>query len=220
MNLGVRLIRWLAATAVLAGTSIFCAGGVSVPALQLYLVVFGATDFITAIVIDPALAMERSQPCTAGSDPVVRPLASALFVATVALGALDVGRIHWASPFSKEMQKAAIVIFVAANALEIWAMRINEFFSTALRLQPERGHRLVRNGPYRYVRHPGYLAMLLIVPSTAVALGSKLALVPAASYAALILFRAEREDRYLLRNLPGYADYIGGAPYRLIPGIW
>ena len=115
---------------------------------------------------------------------------------------------------------AAFGVFWAANALQIWAMVVNAFFSTALRLQVERGHQLVRNGPYRYVRHPGYLAMLLIVPSTAFALGSKLALLPAAIYEALILFRAGREDRYLLKNLPGYADYMQGAPYRLIPGIW
>ena len=115
---------------------------------------------------------------------------------------------------------AAFAVFIAANALQIWAMAVNAFFSTALRLQAERGHQLVRHGPYRYVRHPGYLAMLLIVPSTAFALGSKLALLPAAMYGALILFRAAREDRFLLRNLPGYADYIEGAPYRLIPGVW
>ena len=62
---------------------------------------------------------------------------------------------------------AAFAVFIAANALQIWAMAVNAFFSTALRLQAERGHQLVSNGPYRYVRHPGYLAMLLIVPSTA-----------------------------------------------------
>lgn len=115
---------------------------------------------------------------------------------------------------------AAFAVFVAANGLQIWAMTVNAFFLTALRLQVERGHRLVRNGPYRYVRHPGYLAMLLIVPSTAIALGSKLALLPAVMYEALILFRASREDKFLLRNLSGYADYIEEAPYRLIPGVW
>ena len=114
----------------------------------------------------------------------------------------------------------AFAVFVAANALQIWAMAVNIYFSTALRLQTERGHELVRSGPYRYVRHPGYLAMLLIVPSTAIALGSKLALVPAATYQVLILFRASREDKFLLRNLSGYADYIEEAPYRLIPGVW
>ena len=114
----------------------------------------------------------------------------------------------------------AFAVFIAANALQIWAMAVNLFFSTALRLQTERGHRLIRSGPYRYVRHPGYLAMLLVGFSTPFALCSKLALLPATIYGALILFRAAREDQFLLRNLPGYADYIEGAPYRLIPGVW
>ena len=62
--------------------------------------------------------------------------------------------------------------------------------------------------------------MLLIVLSTAFALGSTLALIPATMYGTLILFRTAREDEFLLSSLPGYADYIEGAPYRLIPGVW
>jgi len=115
---------------------------------------------------------------------------------------------------------AAFAVFVAANALQIWAMAVNIYFSTALRLQTERGHQLVRSGPYRYVRHPGYLAMLLIAPSTAFAIGSELALLPATMYGTLILFRAAREDEFLLSNLPDYTDYIEGVPFRLIPGVW
>jgi len=129
-------------------------------------------------------------------------------------------RLHRTFLFSKGVQMGAFAVFIGANALQIWAMAVNIFFSTALRLQLERGHRLVRSGPYRYVRHPGYLAMLLIVLSTPFALGSKLALAPATIYAGLILFRAMREDRFLLRNLPDYADYTEEAPYRLIPGVW
>ncbi len=220
MTLRIRLVRWFLANALLAGISFLCAGGANQPALRLYLVTFGVMDFINILTINPALARERSEPGSEGADPAVRPVASALFVATVAFGALDVGRLHWTLPFSKAMQMAAFAAFVAANALQIWAMAANIYFSTALRLQAERGHRLVRSGPYRYVRHPGYLAMLLIAPSTAFAIGSKLALLPATMYGTLILFRAAREDQFLLTNLPGFADYIEGAPYRLIPGVW
>ncbi|MFZ0962055.1 MAG: isoprenylcysteine carboxylmethyltransferase family protein [Terriglobia bacterium] len=220
MSLSVRLIRWVLANALLAGISFLCAGGLSQPTLKLYLIAFGIMDFIGILVINSALAAERSLPASEGTDPAVRPIASALFMATVAFAALDVGRLHWAHPFPKGVQMVAFAIFVAANALQIWAMAVNAFFSTELRLQVERNHQLIRNGPYRYVRHPGYLAMLLIVPSTAFAIGSKVASLPATMYGALILFRAVREDRFLLRNLPGYADYLRGAPYRLIPGVW
>jgi len=220
MTLRIRLVRWFLANAFLAGISFLCAGGVNHPTLRLYLVAFGLMDFICILVISPALAGERSAPRSEGVDPAVRPAASILFVATVVFGALDAGRLHWTFPFPKGVQMAAFVVYIAANALQVWAMAVNSFFSTALRLQAERGHYLVSHGPYRFVRHPGYLAMLLIVPSTVFALGSKLALLPAAIYEALILFRAGREDRYLLKNLPGYADYVRGVRYRLIPGVW
>jgi len=220
MNLRLRLVRWLLANVLLAGISFLCAGGVNQPTLRLYLVAFGLMDFISILVISPALARERSAPGSEGADSAVRPAASILFVATVVFGTLDAGRLHWTFPFPKGVQMAAFAVYVAASALQVWAMAVNTFFSTALRLQAERGHQLVRSGPYRYVRHPGYLAMLLIVLSTAFALGSKLALFPAIMYGTLILFRAAREDEFLLSNLPGYADYIEGAPYRLIPGVW
>jgi protein-S-isoprenylcysteine O-methyltransferase Ste14 len=220
MNLRVRLIRWVLAKALLAGIALLCAGSVSLPALREYLVVFSAVGLVSTLTIKPDLAQERSQPAGEGIDPPIRHAASTLFIATVALGSLDVGRLHWAFPFSTKVQSAALVVFIAANALQIWAMAVNIFFSTRLRLQPERGHYLVSHGPYRFVRHPGYLTMLLIVPSTAFALGSTLALLPAAVYGALILSRAAREDRFLLMNLPGYADYVRGVPYHLIPGVW
>jgi protein-S-isoprenylcysteine O-methyltransferase Ste14 len=220
MTLRIRFVRWFLANALLAGISFLCAGGANQPALRLYLAAFGVMDFINILTINPALARERSEPGSEGADPAVRPVASALFVATVALGALDVGRLHRTFLFSKGVQMGAFAVFIGANALQIWAMAVNIFFSSALRLQAERGHRLVRSGPYRYVRHPGYLAMLLIVLSTAFALGSKLALIPATMYGTLILFRAAREDKFLLSNLPGYADYVRGVRYRLIPGVW
>lgn len=220
MSLGLRLTRWGLANALLAGIACLCAGGLRLPSVALYLLAFAVTDLVSTLVINPDLAKERSHPCSEGIDPVVRPLASLLFVATVALAALDVGRLHWTLPLPRGVQVIALLAFVASNALQIWAMAVNAFFSTELRIQEEFGHRLITNGPYRWIRHPGYLAMMLIGPSTAFALGSGLALLPAAMYVVLILFRAEREDRFLLRNLPGYTDYIQGAPDRLIPGVW
>ena len=220
MTLPLRLFRCAFATGLLTAVAMLCAGGFAPPALVRYLLVYAISDLVSTLVISPALANERNHPPAEGIDPGVRLLASLLFVATVALGALDVGRIHWTLPIPRGVQLVALVVFVASSALQMWAMAVNAFFSTELRIQQEFGHRLITNGPYRWIRHPGYLAMLLSLPSTAIALGSRLALIPAAMYAGLILFRVRREDRYLLSNLPGYAEYINGAPNRLIPGIW
>jgi len=220
MTLRMRLFRWGSANFLLSGIAFPCSGGLKVPSVTLYLVAFAVMDLVSTLLINPDLAKERSHPSSQGIDPVIRPVASLLFVATVVLGALDVGRLHWTLPLPSGVQMAALIAFVAGNVLQIWAMAVNAFFSTELRIQEEFGHRLITNGPYRWIRHPGYLAMMLIVPSTAFALGSMLALLPAATYVALILLRVEREDRFLLRNLPGYTDYIQRAPERLIPRIW
>jgi protein-S-isoprenylcysteine O-methyltransferase Ste14 len=220
MTLGVRLTRWFLANALLAALAFLFAGNANLPMLRVYQVVFGVMGLISLFAINPDLAQERSEPRAEGIDPAVRPVASVLFLATISVAALDIGRLHWACPLSKWAQIAAFVVLIAANVLQIWAMAANPFFSTALRLQTDRGHHLVSHGPYRFVRHPGYLAMLFIVPLTALALGATLALIPASIYGAIILFRAACEDRFLIYNLTGYAHYAEKVRYRLIPGVW
>ena len=170
--------------------------------MRVYQVVYAVVGLISLVAIDPDLAQERSEPRAEGIDPAVRPVASVLFLATVAVAALDTGRLHWAYLFFKPAQIAAFVVLIAANVFQIWAMAANPFFSTALRLQTDRGHHLVTHGPYRFVRHPGYLAMLFIVPIHGTRARLGLALIPASIYGAIILFRAAREDRFLIDNLP------------------
>lgn len=76
------------------------------------------------------------------------------------------------------------------------------------------------SGPYRLIRHPGYLAMAILMPATALALGSTVALIPAFCYSSLILWRTRREDRFLTDQLAGYAEYRIKVRDRLIPGLW
>jgi protein-S-isoprenylcysteine O-methyltransferase Ste14 len=102
----------------------------------------------------------------------------------------------------------------------LWAMAVNRFFSPAIYVQKERGHRVITGGPYRLIRHPGYLAMALIFGFAALGLGSWWALLPATGFALLILNRAAREDRFLQSELPGYAAYAKRVNYRALPGIW
>jgi protein-S-isoprenylcysteine O-methyltransferase Ste14 len=75
-------------------------------------------------------------------------------------------------------------------------------------------------GPYRYIRHPGYLSVFLIYPGAALALGSAWALIPAALIIVLTVIRTALEDKTLQKELPGYKEYAVKVKYRLIPGIW
>ena len=101
----------------------------------------------------------------------------------------------------------------------VWAMAVNRFFSPVVRLQEERGHRLVTDGPYRYIRHPGYAGILLSA-CVGVALGSWWSLLPLVVAMGLILRRTALEDRFLRASLEGYASYAEQVRYRLVPGIW
>ncbi len=116
---------------------------------------------------------------------------------------------------------SAIVITIQALAvvLMVWARVTFGSRSFHFAANPTEGG-LVTNGPYRFIRHPGYLAMLLFVAGTALALGSTLALVPAFIYGAIILTRTAREDRFLIQNLAGYDNYLNKVRYRLVPGLW
>ncbi|MGH7169629.1 MAG: methyltransferase family protein, partial [Gemmataceae bacterium] len=106
------------------------------------------------------------------------------------------------------MSKIALVVFAAALAFQMWAMILNPFFSPVTRIQAERGHHVITEGPYRFLRHPGYLAMLIAIPTSGVAIGSWLALIPAAGLCAVIVRHAGMEDEFLKRNLLGYIDHM------------
>lgn len=89
-----------------------------------------------------------------------------------------------------------------------------------MRLQRERGQRVITEGPYVFVRHPGYIGALLMFAGLALALGSWWALAPAAFAGAVLVLRTSWEDALLQGGLEGYADYIRRVRFRLLPGIW
>lgn len=99
-------------------------------------------------------------------------------------------------------------------------MITNAYFSTAARIQSDRGQTVCRDGPYRLVRHPGYAGTVLQSLGVGVLLGSVWALLPGIVAAGLMLPRTSLEDRMLQAELPGYAEYVREVRYRLVPGIW
>jgi protein-S-isoprenylcysteine O-methyltransferase Ste14 len=129
-----------------------------------------------------------------------------LFLLTVATAALAVGRLHILS-VPPQIRWLALPLFALSSALQAWAMISNPFFSPVLRIQSEHRHHLVESGPYRFVRHPGYLAMSISIPASALAIGSWLALIPATGFLLIIQHRAKIEDKFLRLYLPGYAEY-------------
>ena len=129
-------------------------------------------------------------------------------------------RWSWSGPLLAWVAPAAVVLFVLGYAFATWALLTNRFFSAVVRIQEERGHHVISDGPYRIVRHPGYVGGIISAVATPLLLGSLWGLISAAVYVAAIVVRTVLEDRTLQEELPGYRDYAQRTRYRLVPGVW
>jgi len=170
---------------------------------------------------NPETIAERSRILeTKAWDKVVGGLwALALYLAVPLVAGLDV-RFRWTQVLGFAWNITGAVVLAAGLGLAGWAMIANAYFSTAVRIQTDRGHMVCRSGPYRFVRHPGYVGFILQSVSTPLLLGSWWALIPGILAAALMIIRTSLEDRTLLAELPGYRDFVQEVRYRLVPGIW
>jgi protein-S-isoprenylcysteine O-methyltransferase Ste14 len=129
-------------------------------------------------------------------------------------------RFGWSPEMPLALQVAAVAVVVLGYLLGAWAMVVNKFFSAVIRIQKERGHTVVTGGPYRYVRHPGYVGGIASCFAVPLLLGSLWALIPAGLTVIVVVIRTVLEDRTLREELPGYAEYAQQTRYRLLPGVW
>jgi len=121
---------------------------------------------------------------------------------------------------SLTVQVIALVIVVLGFLWGTWAFVVNAYFSAVVRIQEDRGQTVVQDGPYRYVRHPGYASSLITNLAVPVMLGTLWPLLPAFVIIIVLIIRTSKEDRTLQEELPGYMEYTQRTRYRLIPGIW
>jgi len=142
-----------------------------------------------------------------------------LFVGILVAGALDAGRYRWSS-LPPWLQAAGMMLMIAGMLLLAWAMGQNPHFETTVRIQSDQHHRVIESGPYRIVRHPGYLAGIVLFFGMALVLNSAWALLPAILSALNLVARTWAEDRFLHQNLNGYRAFAKRTRYRLVPGIW
>src|SRR5262245_18720414 len=152
-------------------------------------------------------------------DRVLRKMYGLSLIALLATAALDAGRFRW-SQMSSSAQFAGAAGLLVSFTVIWWCSASNHYLSSQSRIQADLGHRVVRNGPYRFVRHPMYTSLIVLMSSMALLLGSWLALVPALLIAALLVVRTVFEDRMLTDLLPGYREYASDVTRRLVPGIW
>jgi protein-S-isoprenylcysteine O-methyltransferase Ste14 len=176
---------------------------------------------INAVILPAELIAERGHPGenVKGWDRLLATLTGLPTLGVPIVAGLD-ARFGWSPPLAPGIHLTGLALFALGQGLFTWAMASNRYFSTAVRIQMDRGHTVATGGPYRYVRHPGYAGFVVSYLGMALALGSLWAILPAVLIACPLVVRTVLEDRTLQDELPGYRDYAQQVRYRLLPGIW
>ncbi len=169
----------------------------------------------------PELLEERSRMASnvKGWDKLLMALYTIALIALLVVAALDAGRFRW-TEMAPAWQALGVLGIIPCGIWLLWVTRTNAYLSRYARIQDDRGQQVVTTGPYRYVRHPMYAAVIPFIMCIALILGSWWALVPGAIIAMLFVIRTALEDRMLQTELPGYIEYAQRVRYRLFPGIW
>ena len=221
-----RVVQLLVFVALLGGALFGLAGRVDWPqawafvtTLLMYMVVMS----VWGIRNDPALLNERgravSRPTSRSERSVVRAV-GALQVALFVVAGLDAGRNGW-STVPLAAQAVGWLLLAVAIWMVSWAMTTNTYVSVEVRIQAERGHRVITTGPYAYVRHPMYVGAILGGAAIPLVLGSWWAFFPGLALATLFAFRTAYEDRVLNDDLPGVpgvrrTGYAPAGPWHLV----
>ena len=143
-------------------------------------------------------------------------LSGLMFPIGFILSALDF-RFSWSHvPFWISI--AAAVLFLVGYGMYAEVMRENAYLSRTVEVQ--KGQKVISTGLYGIVRHPMYLATLLMFLPIPLILGSLWGLIPFAFYLPIIVVRIRNEEKVLTEGLSGYAEYKNSVKYRLIPFVW
>jgi protein-S-isoprenylcysteine O-methyltransferase Ste14 len=155
---------------------------------------------------------------TAPGEPARQRLGSALValqvVLIVALAARAAPRF-----FHDEAPTGAWVLATAGAALGLWALYWNRPGNFNVRPTPRAGGRLVQGGPYRWIRHPMYTALIACAGSAVWARPSPWDWLGAAALVAVLLVKAAFEERWMQVEHPGYAAYRART-WRFVPGLF
>jgi len=186
--------------------------------------IFLASHVVLLVPINPDLLVERAgglrQEGGKRWDRWLAALAGGVFpIASWYVAGLDL-RFAWSSPKPLAVHLIGMGLVALGYALFMWAMVSNAYFSEVVRIQEDRGHEVATDGPYRFVRHPGYSGAILSFLGTPLLLGSWWAFIPTAIGIGGYVLRTALEDKTLQLELEGYDAYVEQVRYRLIPGVW
>jgi protein-S-isoprenylcysteine O-methyltransferase Ste14 len=172
---------------------------------------------------DPELLRERMaglfQRDQAFSDKVFMATLVVMWHSWLVLMALDAKRWHISR--TPEWLSVLGALLIAVGLFVVWrAFRANSFAAPVIKIQEDRGQRVVSTGPYGIVRHPMYTGVLIYLLGMPLLLGSWLGLLVLPLIVGALVVRIFIEEATLREGLPGYAEYAARVRYRLIRGVW
>ena len=219
----LRVVQLLVHQAAVGAILFISAGTSRWPAAWAYLgftMLLLAGNAIYVLPRNPEIIAERGRfhRGTRRFDKILLPFFTVAGLLVFVVSGLD-ARFTWA-PLSSAWAGIGGVLMAAGMVPTAGAMAVNRNLEPTVRIQEERGHQVVTTGPYRFVRHPMYVGIVVGTIAVPLMLGSAWALVPAAAVIALLFVRTAFEDRMLRADLAGYAEYASRTRYRLIPRVW
>lgn len=173
---------------------------------------------------DPALLKERfGSPVQKEQKPWDKVLLILFFIeflVSFAIMPLDARRFHWSPEFPLWIRIAGGLLLTLGLAMVFEALRENTFAAPVVKMQKERGQRVISTGVYGVVRHPMYAGAVLLFISTPLLLGSVYGLVLGFLLIITIAARSVGEEAMLKQELEGYSDYTKKVKWRIIPFLF
>ena len=215
--------RLLVVLLVMAAMLFVAAGTLDYWQAWLFLAAYAASSLAITLYLmrkDPALLERRKRGGPTAeketTQKIIMSFASLAFIGLLVLPALD-RRFAW-SQMPPYAVLAGDLIFLLGWVAIFFVFKGNSFASATVELAPEQ--RVISTGPYALVRHPMYAGGLVMLLGIPIALGSWWGLLVIVAMIPALIWRLIDEERFLARNLPGYAEYQRKLRYRLIPMIW
>jgi protein-S-isoprenylcysteine O-methyltransferase Ste14 len=218
------LIRSIIGPVVMAIIFFTAAGRLDLPRAWFYFILFFTYSFFSSLVfyrLKPELMYHRNnwKKDAKKWDRILMPIAVIIgFHFQYLVMGLDM-RFSW-SMLANWMIIPGTILFIISIIISMWSMFKNKHFETTVRIQYDRDHQVVTDGPYGYVRHPGYIGGILYTIAAPLMVGSALGFINAALAAVLFIIRTWKEDHTLKNELSGYKEYANRVRFRLLPGIW
>ncbi len=167
----------------------------------------------------PDLASERAK-LRADARPSDKALLGLGLLLTLAMLVTAGVQLRSGPSLSMTWFIVGVLLELVGAVLFLWALRENTFFSAVVRIQKDRQHAVCTTGPYRFVRHPGNLGMIIGALGYPLLMQSTWSFVPAGLFAVTLLVRTHLEDALLTNELAGYHEYRRATRFRLFPGLW